>query len=46
VFSFYFLRGVRDHGTFEKSISIYGQNVTVRGAVVNGVPRIGTAFIP
>jgi hypothetical protein len=33
-------------GTFERVVKIYGYNVTIRGAVVNGVPRIGTAFIP
>ncbi len=33
-------------GVFEKVVSIYGYDVTIRGAVVNGVPRIGTAFIP
>jgi RHS repeat-associated protein len=33
-------------GIFEKVVNIYGQDVTIRGAVVNGVPRISTAFIP
>jgi hypothetical protein len=33
-------------GVFEKVVDIYGYNVTIRGAVVNGVPRIATAFIP
>lgn len=33
-------------GKFEINVAIYGNNVTVRGAVVDGIPRIGTAFIP
>lgn len=33
-------------GVFEVSRTIYGESVTIRGAVVDGVPRIGTAFIP
>lgn len=33
-------------GTFERIISVYGKQVTVRGAVVDGIPRIATAFIP
>jgi hypothetical protein len=33
-------------GTFEVSLNVYDQNVIVRGAMINGVPRIGTAFIP
>jgi len=32
-------------GAFEKVVNIYGQNVTIRGAVVEGIPRISTAFI-
>lgn len=32
-------------GTFDRVISIYGKAVNVRGAVVNGTPRISTAFI-
>jgi len=32
-------------GTFERIISVYGQSVTVRGAIVDGVPRISTAFV-
>jgi RHS repeat-associated protein len=32
-------------GKFEITVNIYGYDVTIRGAVVNGVPRIGTAFI-
>lgn len=33
-------------GTFERIINVYGKQVTVRGAVVDGTPRIATAFIP
>ncbi len=33
-------------GKFEITTVIYGYNVTIRGAVVDGIPRIGTAFIP
>jgi RHS repeat-associated protein len=33
-------------GTFEIAIRIGGQDVVVRGAVVNGVAKIGTAFTP
>ena len=33
-------------GNFERIISVYGKQVTVRGAVVSGIPRISTAFIP
>lgn len=33
-------------GVFVKVVNIYGYDVTIRGAVVNGIPRIGTAFIP
>lgn len=32
-------------GTFERVVNIAGQSVTVRGSVVNGVPKIGTMFI-
>jgi hypothetical protein len=31
-------------GVFEEAISVGGTSVTVRGAVVNGVVKIGTAF--
>ena len=31
-------------GTFEEVVSVGGTNVTVRGAVVNGAVKIGTAF--
>lgn len=33
-------------GTFEISVPIGGQTVVVRGAVVDGVTKIGTAFTP
>lgn len=33
-------------GTFEIAQSVGGQLVVIRGAVVNGVPRIGTVFTP
>ncbi|HEX9513428.1 MAG TPA: RHS repeat-associated core domain-containing protein, partial [Puia sp.] len=33
-------------GVFERVVNIYGHDVTIRGAVVNGIPRISTAFIP
>lgn len=33
-------------GTFEEQIVVGGQKVIVRGAVVNGVTKIGTAFTP
>ncbi len=33
-------------GKFEVDRTIAGEQVTIRGAMVNGVPRIGTAFIP
>jgi hypothetical protein len=33
-------------GPFEVQRLIHGESVTIRGAIVNGVPRIGTAFIP
>ncbi|HMO31353.1 MAG TPA: hypothetical protein PKE07_00005, partial [Lacibacter sp.] len=37
--------GVPANGNFEVSVKIYGYDVTIRGAVVDGIPRIGTAFI-
>ncbi len=37
--------GVPASGNFEVSVKIYGYDVTIRGAVVDGIPRIGTAFI-
>lgn len=33
-------------GRFEIAQSIGGQTVVIRGAVVDGIPRIGTAFTP
>lgn len=33
-------------GTFEIPVTIGGQTVVVRGAVVNGVTKLGTAFTP
>jgi hypothetical protein len=33
-------------GTFEVIVRVGGQNVTVRGAVVDGIVRISTMFIP
>jgi hypothetical protein len=32
-------------GRFEVAVNVLGRNVTVRGAVVNGIPRVGTMFI-
>jgi hypothetical protein len=44
------LNGVRGltpaSGTFEIPVTIGGQTVVVRGAVVNGVTKLGTAFTP
>jgi hypothetical protein len=31
-------------GVFETTVRVGGENITVRGNVVNGVARIGTAF--
>jgi hypothetical protein len=33
-------------GRFEQQIIVGGQSVVVRGAVVDGVVKIGTAFTP
>jgi hypothetical protein len=33
-------------GVFETAVDIGGTQVTVRGAVVDGTVKIGTAFIP
>jgi hypothetical protein len=33
-------------GTYSTVVNVGGANVTVTGAYVNGVPRIGTAYIP
>jgi hypothetical protein len=35
-----------ERGVYEVSRVVDGQAVTIRGAVVNGVPRLGTAFNP
>ncbi|WP_418958856.1 polymorphic toxin-type HINT domain-containing protein [Streptomyces tritici] len=43
------LRGATDlpaSGKYVVTRVIEGETVTIRGAVVNGVPRLGTAFIP
>jgi hypothetical protein len=37
---------VPQNGTFERVITVSGEQVTVRGFVENGVIKIGTAFIP
>jgi hypothetical protein len=34
------------NGLFQIVVNVGGQMVTVRGIVINGVVRIGTAFIP
>jgi len=45
-----FLNGLKgltpESGTFEQQIVVGGQKVVVRGAVVDGVTKIGTAFTP
>jgi len=33
-------------GTFQIPVTISGQTVVVRGAVVDGVVKLGTAFTP
>jgi hypothetical protein len=38
--------GLPESDPFEVTRTIQGEEVTIRGAVVNGVPKIGTAFIP
>jgi hypothetical protein len=38
--------GLPAKGTFEVTRTINGQEITIRGAMVNGVPKIGTAFDP
>ena len=38
--------GVGGAGTFVVTVDVGGSNVTVVGAFVNGLPRIGTAYIP
>lgn len=45
-----FLRGLKGltpaAGRFEREIVVGGQRVIVRGAVVDGIVKIGTAFTP
>jgi hypothetical protein len=38
--------GLPANGPFEVTRTINGQEITIRGAIVNGVPKIGTAFDP
>lgn len=38
--------GLPAKGPFEVTRAINGQNITIRGAMVKGVPKIGTAFDP
>jgi len=38
--------GLPANGVFEVTRTINGQQITIRGAMVNGVPKIGTAFDP
>jgi hypothetical protein len=38
--------GLPANGPFEVTRVINGQNITIRGAMVRGVPKIGTAFDP
>ena len=33
-------------GVFQTTVEVAGQNVTVRGAVVDGAARVSTAFVP
>lgn len=33
-------------GVFNTPVNVGGYNVMIRGSVVNGVPKIGTMFIP
>jgi RHS repeat-associated protein len=33
-------------GVFETTVTVAGESVVVRGSVINGVPKIGTMFIP
>jgi hypothetical protein len=33
-------------GVFQTTVEVAGQTVTVRGAVVEGIARVSTAFIP
>jgi hypothetical protein len=38
--------GLPANGPFEVTRVINGQSITVRGAIVRGIPKIGTAFAP
>lgn len=38
--------GLPANGPFEVTRTINGQNITIRGAMVKGIPKIGTAFDP
>jgi hypothetical protein len=38
--------GLPANGKFIVTRTINGQEITIRGAIVNGVPKIGTAFDP
>jgi hypothetical protein len=38
--------GLPANGVFELTRTINGQQITIRGAMLNGVPKIGTAFDP
>ena len=33
-------------GTFSANVNLYGYDIWIRGAMVNGIPKIGTMFIP
>ena len=33
-------------GTFSANVNLYGYDIWIRGSVVNGIPKIGTMFIP
>lgn len=39
------VKGMTD-GLFKESVGVAGESVTVTGKVVNGVARIGTAYVP
>jgi Putative T7SS secretion signal domain/Bacterial toxin 35 len=38
--------GLPANGVFEVTRTINGQQITIRGAMLNGIPKIGTAFDP
>jgi hypothetical protein len=33
-------------GVFSGAFNVGGTQITIRGNIINGIPRIGTAFIP